>query len=204
MNVNKINTRIHYLYVITDNLHSKKYIGQTINLKQRWIAHKTVKPTILYIDRAIKKYGIQNFTYQIVAFCETQRDADCAEQFLINIHDSRNKSKGYNIKPGGKVATGWKHTSDTKRKISLSEQGKTISVDTKLKMSDSQIKRIRLKKEFKKMSETKRRKKIIFEETISPLVIEDYKIGSFIYLLAKKYKTRTSTISKILSKAGLL
>jgi hypothetical protein len=49
------------------------------------------------------KYGVENFEFEIIATCRTQEDANEAEVLLIQQYDSRNKEKGYNIKPGGET-----------------------------------------------------------------------------------------------------
>lgn len=98
---------MHYLYVITNVTNNKVYIGQSCKENDRWRQHryfaKSDKP-IQYIHHAMKKYGIDNFTYQVVAMTITQDDADKTEEQLIIQYDSRNKDKGYNISSGGDTA----------------------------------------------------------------------------------------------------
>ena len=109
---------MHYLYKITNQLSGKVYIGQTVNDKNRWIAHKSYaknsEETGQYIHRAMAKYGVENFTFDVIATCKTQEDADEAESILINQYDSKNKEHGYNIKPGGNTAP---HSEETKEKL---------------------------------------------------------------------------------------
>lgn len=94
---------MHYIYKITDNLNNKVYIGQTNNDKQRWRQHKHLsgKNPVQYIHRAMKKYGIEKFIYQIIDFANNQWQADCLEINYIDQYDSRNVEKGYNLSPGG-------------------------------------------------------------------------------------------------------
>ena len=96
---------MYYLYIITDKLNNKVYIGQTINEKRRWRAHKSFaknpEQTGQYIHRAMAKYGINNFIYEIIATCRTQEGADETEKQLIKQYDSRNPIKGYNVAPTG-------------------------------------------------------------------------------------------------------
>lgn len=109
---------MHYLYRITNQLNKKIYIGQTVDARKRWGAHKSKSKTdspVQYISRAMAKYGIENFIYEIIATCQTQEDADETESFLITQYNSRNKEFGYNVKPGGNVAP---HAEETKQKIS--------------------------------------------------------------------------------------
>ena len=95
---------MHYLYRITDALNNKIYIGQSNKETERWRQHKYLarqNEPVQYIHRAIKKYGVENFTYEVIAQCLTQEDADETEILLIKQYDSRNKDKGYNVAPGG-------------------------------------------------------------------------------------------------------
>ena len=148
--------RTYYLYAITNILNGKKYIGQTIDVTRRWITHTTLSKPIMYIDRAIKKYGKENFIFEIVETVSAQEEANALEAKLINDFNSIDKEYGYNVKPGGKVATGWHHDEITKKKISDSEKGKIVKPETKIKMSVSQSRRVRKPEEFSKMIETKR------------------------------------------------
>lgn len=95
---------MHYLYRITNCLNNKVYIGQSDNANRRWAYHKnqaTKKKPAQYINRAMKKYGIDNFQFEVIATCLTQEDADEIEVLLIQQYDSRNNENGYNIKSGG-------------------------------------------------------------------------------------------------------
>ena len=106
--------------------------------KRRWSAHRAYakqdKP-IQYVHRAMKKYGVANFIYEVIATCRTQEDADETEIQLIKQYDSRNKEYGYNVAPGGAHAWnaglpseqrpmyGKHHTEESKKKSSLSNIG---------------------------------------------------------------------------------
>lgn len=109
---------MHYLYRIVNQLNSKIYIGQTTNANGRWSAHKSkakAEEPVQYISRAIAKYGVENFIFEVIATCRTQEDTDKIESILILQHNSRDKQFGYNVKPGGNVAS---HSEETKQKQS--------------------------------------------------------------------------------------
>lgn len=121
---------MHYLYKITNQLNNKVYIGQTNN-KYRWRQHryysKFPEKTKQYIHYTIKKYGIDNFTYEIIAQSLTQEGANETETILISQYNSCNKEYGYNIMPGGSNISGKDHPN----------YGKKVSLETKMKMSIS-------------------------------------------------------------------
>lgn len=147
---------MHFLYRITDVLNNKVYIGQTINPARRWSYHKSqskkIKP-LQYIHRAMTKYGIDNFVFDVIVSCITQDDADYTEIQLIERYDSRNKEVGYNRAPGGSVAWesglpsymysmfGKHHSEKSKQQIRNALIGNAPSANTKSKMSMAAIKR---------------------------------------------------------------
>lgn len=95
---------MHYLYRITNGINGKMYIGRTVNPNKRWKAHQRDSQRIIkpqYIHRAMEKYGIVNFTFEVIAQSLTQDDANWTEEQLIKQYDSRNHDKGYNLAPGG-------------------------------------------------------------------------------------------------------
>lgn len=56
-----------YIYKITNNINSKVYIGQTIGtIEKRFNEHKraAIKGCHYALHRAIKKYGIDNFSVE--------------------------------------------------------------------------------------------------------------------------------------------
>lgn len=94
------------IYKITNQVNGKVYIGQSINIKHRWIQHKSDalnNRSDAPIHRAIRKYGIQNFSFEIIEECEQERMNE-KEIYWIKYYDSTNKKKGYNIKLGGESA----------------------------------------------------------------------------------------------------
>jgi group I intron endonuclease len=92
------------LYKIINQINQKIYIGQTQNVEKRWRQHKYIAAKAIkrqYIHKAMAKYGVESFDFQIIATCKTWEDADETEKLLIIQYDSRNPDKGYNVSPGG-------------------------------------------------------------------------------------------------------
>lgn len=89
------------IYVITNTMNGKKYVGQSINISQRWRAHRTRYQTEdgpLY--RAMRKYGLDAFTFEILVECD-KADLNDLEQYWIGIYQSNNPDFGYNLTAGG-------------------------------------------------------------------------------------------------------
>ena len=55
-----------YLYRITNIINNKKYIGITNNYKKRWSNHRCGNSKNMVIAKAIKKYGKENFFFEII------------------------------------------------------------------------------------------------------------------------------------------
>lgn len=62
------------VYKISNQLTGKIYIGSSINIPIRWNEHKNdLKKKIhcnIYLQRAVEKYGIENFKFEIVEKCD--------------------------------------------------------------------------------------------------------------------------------------
>lgn len=124
------------IYKITNNVNGKVYIGQSINIKARWKDHINAlnrdDSRCTLLQRAWKKYGQENFSFEILELC-TEDMLDDIETKYIDFYDARNK--GYNIEPGGNKN---KCLSDeTKQKIREAHLGKIIPDDIRCKMSES-------------------------------------------------------------------
>lgn len=99
---------MHYIYKITNKINNKIYIGQTINFKQRMKTHTSnIKRNSLPIDVAIKKYGKENFIFEILEETDEQEKADILERHYIKLYDCKlNNNKGYNLLDGGRKQQG--------------------------------------------------------------------------------------------------
>lgn len=87
------------VYKHTNKVNGKVYIGQTCNLSERWrCSGKNYFSSIKFFN-AIKKYGWDNFTHEVLYDNLNQEAADRIEKELIEQYDSINN--GYNLKEGG-------------------------------------------------------------------------------------------------------
>ena len=83
------------VYKITNIINGKIYIG-----KDKFNNPKYFGSGFL-IKKSIKKYGITNFTKEILEFCNSERDLNITEIYWIKKLDSTNLKIGYNITGGG-------------------------------------------------------------------------------------------------------
>lgn len=82
------------IYKITNTINNKCYIGQSVDVKRRWRQHKvSCEDYPLY--RAFKKYGIENFNFEIILEC-SKEELTKQEQYYIQHYRSLEKQYGYN------------------------------------------------------------------------------------------------------------
>jgi group I intron endonuclease len=96
-----------------------KYVGQTIRtLKQRKSSHlsSSKKGSTYYLHRAIRKYGAENFKWEVIYNASSEEELNEKETFFIKEYNT-NSQDGYNLTEGGRGIRGWKHSELTKEKI---------------------------------------------------------------------------------------
>ena len=100
----------HYIYKYTNKITGKSYIGQTNNLQKRFNGHKSeaFNPNAsgynLPFHIAIRKYGMDNFTYEVleeISDGESQAFIDDREIYFIGYYHSLTTENGYNLTIGG-------------------------------------------------------------------------------------------------------
>lgn len=86
-----------YIYLTTNKLNGKMYIGQ----------HKASKYDCSYygsgkiLSQAIEKYGLPNFTNEIICWCPTKEELNQKEIEYINKYTKENPKLMYNLAKGG-------------------------------------------------------------------------------------------------------
>lgn len=76
----RFNKKYNFIYKTTNILNNKYYIGRhsTNNLKDGYIGSGNL------LKRSIKKYGIENFTFEILYFCKDFKSLVLLEKEIIN------------------------------------------------------------------------------------------------------------------------
>ena len=107
----------NYIYKITNQVNSKIYIGKhsTDNLDDGYMGSG------ILICKAENKYGIENFTKEYLAFCDTEEKLNWLEKFYIKKYKAR--EVGYNLTDGGDGGSGYKHTDEYKKRMSALYKG---------------------------------------------------------------------------------
>lgn len=126
---------MHYIYVITNTINGKVYIGQTKDPRRRWNEHKRPK-TNTKLSRAIQEFGVSNFKMEILLEGLLSTEVDDFETFLIAEYNSIDC--GYNICSEGsstRGVVGRKFTEEHKQKIAEAHKGFKHSEETKQRIS---------------------------------------------------------------------
>ena len=106
------------IYKITNKLNGKVYIGQSVDIDTRWRQHCNAKDNVA-IHNAIKKYGKENFNFEVLLECPVEMLNDW-ERDMIALYDCISP-KGYNLTEGG---GGCKCSEETRLKMSEAKKGK--------------------------------------------------------------------------------
>lgn len=89
------------VYRATNNINGKSYIGLTkgsLSSRKATHLHAVRKGSGTYFHNAIRKYGVDSFTWKVAAYCSSEQEMRNIETSLISYY----KSFGcYNLAPGG-------------------------------------------------------------------------------------------------------
>ena len=93
---------VGFVYIWTNKINNKQYIGSHIGTE-----NDNYLGSGKAFNRAIKKYGIDNFERTILEFVEDNNVLREREQYYIDINDAANNKMFYNMK--SKVGGGFEH-----------------------------------------------------------------------------------------------
>ena len=124
------------IYCIENLINNKKYIGQSVDIDNRWRHHKTELNSGThfndYLQKSWNKYGESNFFFYILELCDASQ-LDCREVYYIDLYNTLRRDKGYNLTSGGtdnKI-----YSDETRRKISSALKGHEVSEESRTKIS---------------------------------------------------------------------
>jgi group I intron endonuclease len=119
------------IYLIYNRANGKYYVGKTIKrLSSRWSDHKSRARTgsPYYLHSAMRRYGFENFEIHPLCTALTSDDELLRwETFFISLLGANNRETGYNLTLGGEGSNGFRHSAETRMKLSKLQKGKPSS-----------------------------------------------------------------------------
>lgn len=124
--------RSYCVYIHTNKINGKKYVGQTQcnPPEKRWLGGHGYRHNN-YFYNSIKKYGWNNFEHEIIERYLTKEEANELEKLLIKELNTTNRDIGYNLTIGGEGIAGYSHTEESKEKMRKAKLGRHLSEEQK-------------------------------------------------------------------------
>jgi group I intron endonuclease len=155
------------VYILLNSKSKKIYIGQTNNLRKRWMEHRAMLRGNYHanskLQRAWNKYGENSFKFQVLEYCSVEQ-LDEREQHYLDIYIPRGvcynlskdailNTRGQKLSPEHRKKLSEKQSNRTdthKQRLNIARHNRApVSDITRQRMSDSRIGR-RLSDETKK------------------------------------------------------
>lgn len=154
------------IYKTINKINGKFYIGK----------HQTETPNDNYLGSgkllkaAIKKYGINNFEKRILFIFDSEEEMELKEKEILT-EDFVSMKNNYNVGIGGEGGAhfkGKKHSTETKKSISLKNTGRKLTEESKRKISENNSLR-KISEETKAKLSKKAKERFLSEEERSKI-----------------------------------
>lgn len=129
-----------YVYKTTNLINNKIYIGQH---KANKFEPNKYKGSGFLLKEAFKKYGEENFKCELLEWCVDLENLNIKEKYYINLFQSQDPLKGYNLTEGGEGV------------VSPSQKVRDKMASKKLGTKQSEITKKRKNDKLKKVTHTK-------------------------------------------------
>lgn len=120
-----------YVYKTTNLLNNKIYVGKHKVFNDKFDTNYYGSGKL--INRAINKYGIENFKVELLEWCYTLEKLDERERYQIELLKARDPNIGYNLQFGGEG--GWEYVNTYQKGEKHPWYGRHHSEETKQKIS---------------------------------------------------------------------
>jgi hypothetical protein len=124
------------IYCFTNLINGKQYVGSAIDLSKRLRNYFNTKYLArypyMYIYNALQKHGHENFSLEILEYCEVEKCIEREDDFIKLLKPE------YNILPKAGSSLGYKHTDKAREKMSNARKGIPKSEQHKLAITLAQ------------------------------------------------------------------
>lgn len=138
------------IYSIVNTINNKQYIGQSIDIHNRWIRHRyelnTNQHSNPILQKAWNKYGAESFIFKIVIKCnknQLNKNEKIEVEKISHTHRYNILKDYYSLSGKNNPFYGKKHSKETKKKLSIigktkigkknPNYGNKYSIQTKIK-----------------------------------------------------------------------
>lgn len=117
------------IYEIVHRPSQKRYIGSAVNIRRRWLEHKSQLRRVVhhspYLQNSFIAYGEKEFDFLVIEKCEKE-NLIVREQFYID-----SMAPEFNMSPTAGNTMGRFHSEETKKKISEKAKGRKCAPRSK-------------------------------------------------------------------------
>lgn len=126
------------IYCIENKINRKKYIGQSVDIYDRWYQHKyelsNNRHHNNHLQNAWNKYGCENFDFYIFEECDEYK-LDEREKYWSELYNVYDCNMGYALRTAGQNGN-FRVSEETKIKMSQSHMGILGTEESKKKQSE--------------------------------------------------------------------
>lgn len=145
------------IYKISQINTNNFYIGSAVDIPKRWVRHRSQLDANThhskYLQRVYNKYGKDSLTFEVVEFCEKNQLLAREQHYLDELKPIFNS-----YKVAGSPF-GFKHSEETKRKISELQKGRKVNFSEQGKANIiAALKKPRSEETKRKMSEAAKKR----------------------------------------------
>lgn len=127
------------IYILECKSNGKNYIGSASNIESRWRTHKSLlqrnRHSNPHLQNAWQLYGAESFDFVVVEL-SSKAELCGKEQYWMDLLDASNQSLGFNISKTARSLLGYRHSEETKAKISRANRGLKRSLEFCEQMSE--------------------------------------------------------------------
>ncbi len=109
------------IYKLTLVEDGRIYVGSSVNIEKRWIGHKKAaeseNDSIQYIQKALRKYGFDSFSWEVLEICSEEMLIEREQYYLDTLQPFPRLNRGFNIREIADSNLGITFSNEAKQKL---------------------------------------------------------------------------------------